>query len=398
MKKAFTAFLILISLTLMYGCESSYFYGPDSYYSDAEWNGGNSVLNGKPFYEDKTIYNNDKDGDVTCLYLTVREGKDLALKKSYSFGYLKSYTDSDITAGEEPFCNVLMSVGTTDKSTIPGNFGYLETVTNATLTVKGDTEKIKQRSFQLKLFDRAGLWNGMKTINLMKNTNDISRVKEKLCFDVVEKINNISGFRTGFVRLFTRDTTETDTNLLWVDNGIYTFIEQPNKAYLTSRGYDSSGYLYRSKDFNFKTNPALIDVGDPKYNATDFEKILSIRAGKNHTSLINTIKNVNSPDVDINTLMGLSFNEENMLTYMAINILFANCRAYNDDYLLYAPSDSMTWYFLCEGFRDVFNCYDPENKIPLHIMSYSFLQNNLLFSKYLKTPANRIKLSKKLDE
>lgn len=371
------------------GCKAEYMYEEEMYYDRDFWTQEASVLNGIDFQEDKDVYQLYDDGQLSCIYLKIQEGKDEETGKKYSFSYLKNYTDSDLKGDEEPFCDVIMSVGTDSASSTFGGFGFGEMTPNAKLTVKGRTDKIDSRSWQLKLYDRAGLYEGAGTLNLIKNTDDLSRMKIKLGFDIVSRLEDVGGLRTKFVRLFVYDTTD-EGRLEWEDMGIYTYVEQPNKAWLKSHSLDENGTLYRAKNFRFEPDKALRSKEDKKYDKEKFEEVLGIREADSHDKLLEMIEAVNAPETTIDDLLGLYFNEENLLTYCAVSMLMGNVEGGYKDYLLYSPQNSDTWYFIFDDFRNAFE--HPE------MSDYGFLLNNKVFRMYLSSEENKEKLGKKIDE
>lgn len=385
-KAAATALLLAVSLC---GCQIEYRYDPSTYYDQNFWTQESSVLNGIDFQEDKSVYDLYEKEEPVCLYLKIQEGRDQERGKTYSFSYLKSYTDSDLDQGEEPYCDAIMSVGTDQQSSTMGGFGFGEMTANAKITVKGNTDTIKSRSWQIKLYDRAGLYEGARTFNLIKNTDDASRMKIRLGSDVVAQVPDVGGLRTEFVRLFVCDTTDGG-DLQWVDMGIYTYVEQPNKAWLEAHSLDENATLYRAKDFCFEQEEALRSKDDPLYDEDAFEEILNIREAENHDKLLEMLEAVNAPDARIEDLMGRYFNEENILAYCAVNILLGNAKAASEDYLLYSPENSDTWYFVCEDFRNAMEHTD--------MTGYGFLLNNRLFRLYLSDQENRKKLQDKIAE
>lgn len=381
--------VIGLCAAVLCGCGTTYMYDEKMYYDKDFWTQEASVLNGIDFQEDKGVYRLYDDDKLSCIYLKIQEGQDEKTGRQYSFSYLKNYTDSDVIDGEEPFCNVIMSVGTDSESSTFGGFGFGEMTANAKLTVKGRTDKIDSRSWQIKLYDRAGLYEGARTINLIKNTDDLSRMKIKLGFDIVSCLEDTGGLRTKFVRLFVYDTTD-EGRLEWEDMGIYTYVEQPNKAWLSAHGLDENGTLYRAKNFRFEPDKALRPAEDKKYDKEKFEEILGIREAENHDKLLKMIEAVNAPEATIDDLLGLYFNEENLLTYCAVSLLMGNAEGGYKDYLLYSPQNSDTWYFIFDDFRNAFE--HPE------MSDYGFLLNNKVFRMYLSSEENRRKLDKKIDE
>lgn len=73
------------------------------------------------------------------------------------------------------------------------------------------------------------------------------------------------GLRTQFVHLYVKDKTQT-AGASFVDYGLYTQVEQPNKTALRAHGLDENGQLYKVNFFEFlrygdvirlKTDPAM---------------------------------------------------------------------------------------------------------------------------------------------
>lgn len=393
-------FLLLLVLLLLSGCNTPYVYDESYYYDQETWDIEASVLNGRPFSEEKSIYDKDEDGSIRHLYLIVQTGVDRDLSKEYTFSDLNNYTDSELVEGEEPFCNVIMSEGSGTSSVGASLFGFGETDANGKITIKGNTEKIRLRSYQIKLYDRAGTWNDMKTINLLKNRNDLSRMKQKLGFDLLEELEDIGSLRTGFVRLFVQDTTSKNL-AAYQDMGIYTYLEQPNTAYLTAHGLDVNGSLYRAEDFTFAREPeSLKEKTDSAYNSDDFEEVLNIRNADTHEKLLHMLDLLQDESVAMEELVGKYFNEENLLTFAAVNILFSNYNAFEEEYLLYSPQNSLTWYLMPSSFEDALYHLEgkDDQKIASSFEGAGFLYNNLLYRRYLNVPGNLEKLRSKVEE
>ncbi len=390
----FLSFLVLV------GCNTQYVYDETNYYTGDTWDLNQSVLNGRDFLEDKSIYEKDEDGSIRYLYLTVKAGMNREMNKEYSFSYLNNYTTGELSEGEEPFCDIIMSEGTQDSSYGLSLFGFGETDPNGQITIKGNTDRIRLRSYQIKLFDRGGTWNDMKTINLYKNRNDLSRMRQKFGFDLLEELPPIGSLRTGFVRLFIQDTT-ADGPKAYQDMGIYTFIEQPNNAYLAAHELDTNGSLYRAEHFDFSRFPEqLVEKGAPDYSKEAFETILNIRNAENHSKLLNMLDVLHDDSIVFSDLLGRYFNEENLLTFAAVNVLLSNYRLAFEDYLIYSPQNSLTWYLIPSSFEDAMYHKVGQNDqvIPTSFEGYGFLYNNVLYRKYLTEPGNTQKLVQKIEE
>ena len=392
--------LLLLLLFVLSGCNTQFVYDESYYYDQDTWDIEASVLNGRPFTEENSIYDKDEDGSIRHLYLTIQAGVNRELDKEYSFADLNNYTDSELLEGEEPFCNVIMTEGTESSAMGLSLFGFGETDANGKITIKGNTERIRLRSYQIKLYDRGGTWNDMKTINLVKNRSDLSRMKQKLGFDLLEELENIGSLRTGFVRLFVQDST-ADGPMAYRDLGIYTYIEQPNNAYLSAHGLDINGSLYRAEDFDFSRYPErLMDKTDSEYDQVAFEEVLNIRNADNHEKLLQMLDLLEDETIPIEELLGRYFNEENLLTYAAVNILLSNYDAFVEEYLLYSPQNSLTWYLMPSSFEDalIHKVGRDDQKIPTSFEGLGFLYNNLLYRRYLTAPGNLEKLLDTVEE
>lgn len=386
-KKHSKKFLLPLLLLLLSGCTEDYLYDASAYYDEESWNAEASVLNGGALKEDKGIYDVYED-DLEHLYLKVQPGKDAEQGDVFSFSYLQNYTEGDVT-GVEPYADVILTEGDESAPTSVTGFGFGEFTANAKLTVKGNTDRIESRSWQLKLYDRAGLYEGMKSFNLIKNNDDASRMKIKLGLDLASQLDSVASLRSKFVRLFVYDTTEGGL-LQWEDMGIYTLVEQPNKTYLRAHGLNENAVLYRAKNFRFEQQTEIRAMDDPAYDEKAFESVLGIREATDHSKLMEVLDVINDPEVTSEALLSGSFNEDNLLTYAALSILMGNVEGTVTDYLIYSPENSKTWYFIPEDFRNAF-------EIP-EWQSYAYLMNNKVFRIYLKEEENRMKLSEKVAE
>ena len=386
-KKHSQIVLLPFLLLMLSGCSADYLYDDSAYYDEESWNAEVSVLNGSALNEDKGIYDVYAD-ELEHLYLKIQPGKDMEQGDVFSFSYLQNYTEGDVT-GVEPYVDVILTEGDESAPTSVTGFGFGELTANAKLTVKGNTDRIASRSWQLKLYDRAGLYEGMKSFNLIKNNDDASRMKIKLGLDLASQLEDVASLRSKFVRLFVYDTTEGGL-LQWEDMGIYTLVEQPNKTYLRAHGLNENATLYRAKNFRFEQQTEIRAMDDPAYDEEAFESVLGIRETTDHSKLLEVLALLDDPEVTSDVLLSGYFNEDNLLTYAALSLLMGNVEATVTDYLIYSPENSQTWYFIPEDFRNAFET--PEWQ------SYAYLMNNKVFRIYLKEEKNRMKLREKVTE
>ena len=226
--------------------------------------------------ENKTIYSEDDPLSVVCFYVTVQRG-DAGSDTDHSFAEVNSAVrfaeDSHI---ENDICaRAIVQVGNADGPQ-PGMLGYDATASNATIRVRGNSSSVRpQKSYKLDLDDEAGLWRGQSNIALNKHAFDATRLRNKLYFDLLRPVEDISSLRTQFVHLYIKDETAGQT--AFTDYGLFTQAEVPTKKYLANHGLDSQGYLYKAISFNFEASDALKNFDDPAFDQAAFDQILSCK-------------------------------------------------------------------------------------------------------------------------
>lgn len=294
--------------------------------------------------EDKRIYERDQDDALKALYVTVLPPKG-DNKKGLSWYGLNRNTDR--YSGDK--LNVIMQEGASDGSgPKSGMFGYGADHANGSISLRGNTARYaSQKSYKIKLFDEAGLWQDQRSINLNKHSADLSRLRNKLSFDLFETIPNFTSLRTGFVHLYVKDLSEGGSQQTFQDYGLYTQIEQPNEKFLKSHWLDPYGQLYKVTFFEFQRYPEQIKLqSDPAYDKKAFESILEIKGREDHEKLIRMLDDVNNMTIPIDQVIEKHFDLDNYLTWLAVNILTDNMDTDANNFYLYSPLNSEKWYFL----------------------------------------------------
>ena len=229
-----------------------------------------------------------------------------------------------------------------------GLLGFGETLANADIEIRGKSSRsAAQKSYKIRLHDKTGLWMDQKVINLNKHAFDMTRLSNKLSFDLFEDIPNFTSLRTQFVQLYVRDLSEGSTTTEYEDYGLYTHIEQPNKRFLKNHWLDPYGQLYKIKFFEYRRYPDLLkSQNDPTYDKKAFETILEIKGREDHDKLLAMLDDVNDMSIPIEEVMEKHFDLDNYLTWMAVNLLTDNMDTDANNHYLYSPLNSDTWYFL----------------------------------------------------
>lgn len=345
-----------------------------------------------------SLYENDDDTSVVTMYLTVSKGN--SSENTYHiWKEINSYSvyDYEDMGVERYQVAGLLQVGDENGPT-EGEVGYGESVPNATVQIRGQTSsKNAQKNYKIELKKNKGTWRGQRTINLNKHMTEGMRFRNKLAYDLIRGIPQMVGLRTQFVHLYVKDNTE-ESGGKFEDYGIYTQVEQLNKTALKSHGLDSNGQLYKINSFEFYRYEDIIKKEDDAgYDKTAFEKMLEIKGDSDHTKLIDMLTDLNDYSIGIEDVLKEHFDEENIVYWMAFQILMGNVDTQNRNVYLYSPLNSDIWYFIAwdnDGclMRPEYELknYSDQSSWEKGISNY---WGNILFQRCLKSRSFREKLN-----
>jgi spore coat protein H len=296
-----------------------------------------------------SLYQFDDPSSIVYMYITIRKGNP-SDNTNHTWGEVNDFTKwlngrpVDVVVGQ---AEAILQIGD-ESGPLPDEVGYGETLPNATIQIRGNSTSAKaQKSYKIELRSRAGVWRGQSTINLNKQYADTTRARNKLTFDLIKQIPNMVSLRTQFVRLFVKDETTDPPKITFVDYGLFTQIEQPNKKFLRSHLLDPDGQLYKATFFEFHRYPDQIRLADdPLYDEKAFSKVLEIKGNNDHAKLIQMLDDVNDENIPIEKTFEKYFNADNYFTWLAFNILVGNVDTQSQNFFLYSPKNGIKWYFL----------------------------------------------------
>ncbi|NCC76515.1 MAG: hypothetical protein EOM08_08795 [Clostridia bacterium] len=356
------------------------------------WTIESSAMNGLPLKENKVIYQSDPDGGVDAIYLTIFPTDTPEGQIDYSiFDYHQAFAqdfnptldaNAMITVNDGPLSPLV------DTDTI-----------NASIRVRGNSARgATVKSFRVELLDQKDNLQGLKVLNLNKHVNDISKIANKFSMDLMEQLDHFASLRTRFVHVYVRDAAADDARV-YKDHGLYTLVEQPNKTYLESHGLDPDGTIYKAERFEFRQYEDLKNVDDPDYDEVLFETVLGIREAKDHSKLLKMVEHINNVNEDFTEIFPLYFNEENYLTWMAVNILLGNGDTIDHNFMLYSPSNSLTWYFLPWDYDGTFHfgAYTSTYQVPPSLRGFQQYTGVLLHRRYFLDQSHVDKLTEKIE-
>jgi spore coat protein H len=318
---------------------------PENFIEFAE----NGHIDDLPLVDNVDLYQYDDPGSLLYIYVTVQKGNP-SDNTDYSWQEVNDFTKwfflnlEHIEVGK---AEAIVQIGD-ENGPVPGQLGFGEVVPNATIQIRGaSTSTADQKSYKIEFRDRAGTWMGQSTLALNKHPYDIIRIKNKLAYDLIKEIPDMVTLRTQFVRLFVKDETSDPPGESYVDYGLFTQVEQPNKAFLRNHKLDPEGHLYKTTFFEFyRYEEALQPVTSSIYDEDLFNGVLEIKGNQDHRKLIQMLEDVNNWAIPIETVFDTHFNADNYFTWMAFNILVGNVDTQTQNFYLYSPKNSNTWYFM----------------------------------------------------
>ena len=352
--------------------------------------------------EDKSVYSADDPISLVYFYVTVQRG-DAGSDTDHTFAEVNSAVRfvEDSHVENDIFARAIVQVGD-ENGPQPGMLGYGETESNATIRVRGNSSSVRpQKSYKLALDDEAGLWRGQSNIALNKHVFDATRLRNKLYFDLLRPVEDISSLRTQFVRLFIKDETSGQTT--YTDYGLFTQAEVPTKKYLANHGLDSEGYLYKAISFNFEPSDALKDFDDPDFDQAAFDQVLSCKGRQDNQKLIELVDMIADKSIDINEIVGDYIDRDNYITWLAYNILMGNNDTTVQNFYLYSPLNSRKWYFIpWDGDNMLHWQEDALEGIDGNAGDWEHGISNywgvLLHQRFLKNESNRKELAARVEE
>jgi len=209
---------------------------------------------------------------------------------------------------------------------------------NADYSQKGkSTRRAELKSYRIKLNKDASLFKGERTLQLNKHPNDYSRVRNKIAFEFFQDIPNFTSLKTRFCRLYVNGE----------DYGLFTHVETGDEYFLINRGWSKDDYLYKAQNFAFRVEKGMeLDSKGKPIDKEAFEAVIEPQTGKDFSKLIQMLNaiNENLTDEEFEKVFNRYFNRKNYITWMAINLVMANKDTVSQNFFLYNPKYSDTFY------------------------------------------------------
>lgn len=304
-------------------------------------------INSVHLRDNQELYTVYDDSGVVTMYLTVSRGND-SENTNHSWAEINHYSVYDYEAMGVPRyqVNALLQVGD-ENGPLPGELGYAVEAPNATVQIRGQTSsRNAQKNYKIKLKKNKGSWRGQRTIALNKHMGEGLRFRNKMAYDLIKEIDQMMGLRTQFVHLYVKDLTDSE-NGVFEDYGLYTQVEQLNKAALKAHGLDSTGQLYKVNFFEFyRYEDSIKLTTDPTFDQAKFDSYLETKGSSDHNKLIEMLEKLNDESQPMEKLLETYFDVENIAYWMAFQLLTGNADTQSRNMYLYSPQNSSVWYLL----------------------------------------------------
>jgi spore coat protein H len=363
-------------------------------------------INDLPLQDNKNVFQYDDPDSIIVMYITVRKGNSLE-NTNYTWAEVNSFNkwlegsrSADLVVGQ---AEAILQIGD-ENGPLPGELGYNVTVPNATIQIRGasSTEEI-QKSYKIELDEGAGEWRGQSTLALNKHIFDVSRLRNKISFDLMKQIPNMISLRTQFVHLYVKDQTVEPWSDKFVDYGLFTQVEQVNRRFLKNHRLDPNGQLYKATSFDFDRRDDVIRTeDDPLYNEEAFSNLLEIKGNHDHSKLIRMLDAINDTEIPIEQSFEKYFDQENYFTWLAFNIIVGNIDTQDQNFFLYSPLNSEKWYIIPWDYDTSFSRLGREE---FHHSSNQYFETGvanywgvILHNRVLKVDKYHAKLDDKITE
>ena len=209
-----------------------------------------AILNGQPFEENKDLY--DCDPSLYDVYISVFPTPN---ENGEMLDYSAFSKHKALDHSYNPLLNCNIQILEEDQQ--PDPLTSLDSK-NATIRVRGNSSRgAAIKNYKIKLDEEAGSFKGQTTLNINKHIRDQLKLTTKFQTDLLSKVMGLGSYQTYFMRVWLRDASKPADEQKFEYQGLFTEIEQPNKAYLEKRGLSTRGSLYKAEDFAFLQNDEI---------------------------------------------------------------------------------------------------------------------------------------------
>ncbi len=192
----------------------------------------------------------------------------------------------------------------------------------AKLRIRGSSTRLATlKSYRVKFSDKGTAWNGEDTLQLNKHPYDLTRVRNKLAFDLMRQVPYHESLRSQFVHLRYRAGAPGEAA---ADMGLYTHVEKLGKDYLARRGWVAGSNVYKAESFDFSGSAAL-QVLPGGAAGPAFDQVLDIEADSgDHRAIVQAVAALEDDSQPFAATFERHFDRNNYLAWLSTAILLGN--------------------------------------------------------------------------
>lgn len=304
-----------------------------------------------------------QNADVIPLYINVYRNPQTG---NYTWGAINGFTVFDpetiLETPEAQNANFLAMVMPGDGHGAPAEMAQKAAKeTNATIRVLHSYPGLKaQKSYEIVMDAGRELWGNQRIFTLHKFENDGLRFRARLVDELLQDVPQLVAPNTKFVQLFVRNITGPDPRV-YINHGLYTMIEHLDQKTILNHGLSDEGELYMLNNFEFGGYPtAVLETSAPSYDKAAMDEYIENRTGSDNKKLITMLDAINDTEITVDQILNRYFDRENILYWMAFQILTGNVDSRIGNSYLYSPPNSQKWFFLLNDFSDSFHRFEYE--------------------------------------
>lgn len=265
------------------------------------------------------------------------------------------------------------------------------TLSNASLRLRGGGSRFApQKSFRIKLDSKEVLWREERHLQLNKHPFESSRFRNKLAMDVMSDIPALPSMRTQFVNLWIDDGEGPE------DYGLFTHVERVNQYFLRKRGWNEDDNIYKAEFFRFaKTDMhnLMVDEDGKPLDKDLFKSTLDIENGKDHRALVAMMTALHNPNRSYQSVLDQYFDRDNVMAWVATNILVHQKDAVRHNFILYNPTGTEKFYFVPWDYDEAMGTWrEPPNDLSNDSLrlrleyGYAVAARNTFLENYYRQP------------
>lgn len=224
---------------------------------------------------------------------------------------------------------------------------------NANMEVRGSSTRFTdQKSYRIQLRSGEPLWHNQRRLQLNKHPYDLTRIRNKVAFDLFKSVDDFTSLRTQFV-----DMTITGPGagvipgptpvIAGPEYGLFTHVEYQDERWAVSHGQVEDSNILKAEQFEFLSPENTPGFTDPALDVDSdtFELTLSSSGDNEEVAPLLAMLDALNANDNFSSVFNQYFHPDNFRTWLAANILLSNTDTNSQNFYLYRPVQIDNFYF-----------------------------------------------------